>query len=169
MIFGPSGRPESYYLFLVLGFLCLQAISLETSQQQTPAFSGRASCFTHYFADYNLLSFIMWLQDHSLVSPHTLPSLCQWSHPSWLPLPCSFWEQDILAHATFCYFSSGFPPDIPFLLLGCSSLPHTSSLCTGESSACRGASTGWIQTVSVNTLRQFSHVINTPHVMLKSD
>lgn len=32
---------------------------------RTPAFSGTAGCFTHYFADYNLLSFMVWFQNHS--------------------------------------------------------------------------------------------------------
>lgn len=38
---------------------------MKPRSSRTPAFSGTAGCFTHYFADYNLLSFMVWLQDHS--------------------------------------------------------------------------------------------------------
>lgn len=38
---------------------------MKPCSSRSPAFSGTAGSFTRYFANYNLLSFIVWIQDHS--------------------------------------------------------------------------------------------------------
>lgn len=66
-------------------------------------------------------------------------------------------------------FQVALPGIFPFYSWADLAFPPASSLGAGESSACRAAFAVWVQTVSVKALRQFSHVINTHHVMPKSD
>lgn len=66
-------------------------------------------------------------------------------------------------------FQVALPGIFPFYSWAFLPFPPSSSLGAGKSSACRAAFAGWVQTVSVKALRQFSHVINIHHVMPKSD